>query len=155
MTALSMFRRRISGFLVAAAIVSVPTLLRAQIDHLHLGSQFDASGSASSFRVYSSCATRIELYLYSRPTDADEVAHIPLDRDAATSVWSTTVPLSRIRGEFRIAGAIYYGSRAWGPNWPFDTTWIKGSKAGFITDVDKAATASIRPSFSSILTHTS
>src|SRR5436190_1154274 len=82
-------------------------------------------------------ATRIEIYLYSRPTGADEAAHLALDRDTATSVWSTTLPVARIRGEFGIAGAIYYGFRAWGPNWPFDPTWTKGSKAGFIIDVDE------------------
>ncbi|MGB7846440.1 MAG: alpha-amylase family glycosyl hydrolase, partial [Candidatus Acidiferrum sp.] len=108
----------------------------AQIDRLGLGARFDASGSQLRFRVYASRATRIELYLYAQPTGADEVARIPLDRDDATSVWSTTLPLTRIRQEFRIAGGIYYGYRAWGPNWPYDPGWTKGSKLGFITDVD-------------------
>jgi glycogen operon protein len=110
--------------------------VRAEINRLHLGSQFDAAGSQLTFRVYSSRATRIELYLYSLPTGADEAAHIALDRDPASSVWSTTVPVARIRGEFAIAGAIYYGFRAWGPNWPFDPAWSKASKAGFLADVD-------------------
>ena len=111
-------------------------LALAQIDRLRLGPRFDASGSQLTFRVYSSRATRIELYLYAQPTGTDEVAHIPLDRDNATSVWSTTLPLTRIRQDFGITGTIYYGYRAWGPNWPFDATWTKGSKAGFVTDVD-------------------
>ena len=34
--------------------------------------------------------------------------------------------------------AIYYGYRAWGPNWPFETAWTPGSGAGFVTDVDSA-----------------
>jgi glycogen operon protein len=111
-------------------------LARAEINRLHLGSQFDASGSQLTFRVFSSHATRIELYLYSRPTGADEVAHIALDRDPASFVWSTTLPVARIRGEFAIPGAIYYGFRAWGPNWTFDPAWTKGGKAGFVSDVD-------------------
>jgi isoamylase len=31
---------------------------------------------------------------------------------------------------------VYYGYRAWGPNWPFSNSWTKGSSAGFISDVD-------------------
>lgn len=108
----------------------------AQIDRLSLGARFDASGSQVTFRVYSSRATRIELYLYAQPTGADEVADIPLDRDADTSVWSRTIPLTRIRQDFGVPGTIYYGYRSWGPNWTFDPNWTKGSKAGFVTDVD-------------------
>jgi isoamylase len=33
---------------------------------------------------------------------------------------------------------IYYGYRAWGPNWPHDSKWTKGSAAGFKSDVDAA-----------------
>jgi len=46
--------------------------------------------------------------------------------------------LKTVRGQFGIAGTIYYGYRAWGPNWPFDATWTKGSGKGFVTDVDGA-----------------
>ena len=109
---------------------------RGEINRLQLGSQLDSSGSQVTFRVYSSRATRIDLYLYSRPTGADEAAHLALDRDAGSNVWSTTVPMARVRGEFGIAGTIYYGFRAWGPNWPFDAAWTKGSQAGFLKDVD-------------------
>jgi isoamylase len=37
-----------------------------------------------------------------------------------------------------IGPAGYYGYRAWGPNWPYDPAWTKGSAAGFISDVDAA-----------------
>jgi len=111
-------------------------LALAQIDRLSLGARFNASGSQLLFRVYSSHATRVELYLYAQPTGADEVAHIPLKRNAVTSVWFTTLSLKRIRQKFGISGAIYYGYRAWGPNWTFDPSWTKGSKAGFVSDVD-------------------
>lgn len=111
---------------------------QAEINRLNLGAQFDPTGTQVTFRVYSSRATRIELYLYTSPAGVDESAHLALDRDAATSVWSTTLPLSRIRGEFGIAGTIYYGYRAWGPNWTFDAAWTKGSQAGFVSDVDSS-----------------
>lgn len=121
--------------LLSALLLLSEVVALAQIDRLSLGARFDASGSQLAFRVYSSRATRIELYLYAQPTGADEVANIPLDRDANTSVWSATIPLTRIR-EFGIPGTIYYGYRAWGPNWTFDPNWAKGSKAGFVSDVD-------------------
>ena len=127
---------RIAARLLVAFSLWQPCM-RAEINRLHLGPQFDAAGSQLTFRVYSSRATRIELYLYARPTGADEAAHLALDRDAATNVWSTTVPVARLRGEFAIAGAIYYGFRAWGPNWPFDPAWTKGSKAAFLSDIDE------------------
>jgi glycogen operon protein len=95
-------------------------LALAQIDRLALGARFNASGSQLTFRVYSSHATRIELYLYAQSTGADELAHVPLNRDSKTFVWSTTVPLTRIRQQLGIRGTIYYGYRAWGPNWSFD-----------------------------------
>jgi glycogen operon protein len=37
-----------------------------------------------------------------------------------------------------IGSAIYYGYRAWGPNWPYDPAWVPGSITGFIADVDAA-----------------
>jgi glycogen operon protein len=38
-----------------------------------------------------------------------------------------------------LTAAIYYGCRAWGPNWPFEAAWTPGSAAGFLADVDAAA----------------
>jgi isoamylase len=59
--------------LLLALFLTQPSV-HAEIDRLHLGAQFDASGSQLTFRVYSSRATRIELFLYSRPTGGDEAA---------------------------------------------------------------------------------
>jgi len=35
-----------------------------------------------------------------------------------------------------INGPVFYGYRAWGPNWPYVSSWTAGSSAGFIADVD-------------------
>jgi isoamylase len=35
-----------------------------------------------------------------------------------------------------VSDTIYYGYRAWGPNWIFDPSWTEGSQQGFVTDVD-------------------
>ncbi len=122
---LGKMRLRSSALLLL--IVLLPSLSAfGQINRLALGAHLDSRGAQLSFRVYSSRATRIELYLYAQSTDADEVAHLPLQRDAITSVWSTTLPLENIRQEFGIQDTIYFGYRAWGPNWPFDSAWTKG-----------------------------
>ena len=111
-----------------------PQAGKASVNRLHLGSQLTAQ--AVTFRVYSSRATRIEVDLFKVSAGADEVARVSLNKDASSSVWSVTIPLSTVRGQFGIAGTIYYGYRAWGPNWLFDPAWTKGSGTGFVSDVD-------------------
>jgi isoamylase len=111
------------------------SLAPAEINRLQLGAHL--SSNTATFRVYSSHATRIELDLFRAPFGADEVSRTLLQRDPATSVWSVSIPLSEIRKHLKITSAIYYGYRAWGPNWTYDAAWTKGSAAGFVADVDQ------------------
>jgi isoamylase len=39
---------------------------------------------------------------------------------------------------YGITGTIYYGYRAWGPNWTYSASWTPGSAVGFVSDVDAA-----------------
>jgi isoamylase len=87
------------------------------------------SDEAVRFRVFSARATRIELCVYDRAFGADEVLRIPLTR-GSDGLWSVTVDREAL------GATIYYGYRAWGPNWPYDPAWTAGSTAGFVTDVD-------------------
>ncbi|MFJ5967617.1 glycogen debranching protein [Streptomyces sp. NPDC093060] len=103
-----------------------------------LGARYDASGANVEFRVYSSRATRIDLYLYATPTGSQEAAAVPLTKDATTDVWSVTVPVTTLQQQYGITGPVYYGYRAWGANWPYVPAWTKGSTAGFVADVDAA-----------------
>jgi len=119
----------------AFALLS-PYRTEAAIDRLQLGSQL--TSQAVTFRVYSVDATRIEVDLFAAPSGGDEVARVALTQDSGTSVWSVSVPLKTVRSQFGIKSTIYYGYRAWGPNWPFDPAWTKGSAAGFLSDVDSA-----------------
>jgi glycogen operon protein len=48
-----------------------------------------------------------------------------------------TVPTSTLSTQ-GLGGTLYYGYRAWGPNWPYNASWTKGSSLGFISDVDAA-----------------
>ncbi|MGJ7900907.1 glycogen debranching protein [Lysobacter sp. 1R34A] len=127
-----------------AAGVALATMLgllctgeaRAAIDAQQLGARYDASQSNLNFRVYSSRATRIEVWLYKTASGAQEVARLSMTKDAATQVWSKSVATGTIKTSYGITGTVYYGYRAWGPNWPYNAAWTKGSGTGFVSDVD-------------------
>ncbi|MCW5836629.1 MAG: glycogen-debranching protein, partial [Labilithrix sp.] len=89
-----------------------------------------------SFRVRSPRASRLEVHLFARPRGEDERLRVALDRAADGSLWSAEVALADL--EAKGIETIYYGLRAWGPNWPYVPTWTKGSLEGFVADVDDA-----------------
>lgn len=100
-----------------------------------LGAHYDPDELAIHFRVFSSRASRIDLYLYDTAFDADEKLVVSLKPDTASKVWAAVVPAATLRAN-GLTRVVYYGYRAWGPNWPFDSGWAKGSAAGFLADVD-------------------
>jgi glycogen operon protein len=108
----------------------------AAINASQLGASHDATHSNINFKIYSSRATRIELYLYGSASGSQELARIVMTQGAG-GVWSGTVSSSAL-SSYGITGAVYYGYRAWGPNWPYNPAWTKGSATGFISDVDAA-----------------
>src|SRR5262249_22210613 len=75
-----------------------------------LGARWDATRSNVSFAVESAHATRIELWVYAQPMNADAALRYAMTSDAS-GVWSASVPAS----DFAKAGVdtIYYGYRAW------------------------------------------
>ncbi len=107
----------------------------AAINASSLGASYDATGTSVIFRVYSSRASQIEVDLYATPMGSPEVLRFTLNSNNATNIFSTSIPVSTLQAA-GITGAVYYGYRAWGPNWPFSDGWAKGSGAGFIADVD-------------------
>jgi isoamylase len=107
----------------------------AAINLNRLGASYDSTQSNVTFRVYSSRATRIEVDLYRSPMGSPEVLSYALTADSGTNIFSVSIPVVTLRAS-GITGPVYYGYRAWGPNWPFSSSWTKGSTAGFISDVD-------------------
>lgn len=91
-------------------------------------------GDHLEVRVYSARAERIELHVFSQPFGEAARFALPLARDSS-GVWSARVPLGELQ-KAGIKGPIYYGFRAWGPNWHYDPSWKPGSTAGFVSDVD-------------------
>jgi isoamylase len=102
-----------------------------------LGATFDADETHLTFRVFSSTATRLEVWRYDQPSGSSEKTRVALDPDPQTNIWSKTIAVADLATK-GITGTVYYDYRAWGPNWPFDPTWKPGSTAGFIKDVDDA-----------------
>ncbi len=133
-----------SGWMKTAAGVLVALLLacwplhpaQAAINPQNLGAKYDATQANITFRVYSSRATRIEVWIYKTAAGAQETVKYVMTKDAATSVWSKTASVATLRNSYGITGTVYYGYRAWGPNWTYSSAWTKGSATGFVTDID-------------------
>jgi isoamylase len=107
----------------------------AAINAYNLGASYDAGQSNATFRVYSSRATRIEVDVFASSMNSPAVLSIVLQGDASTHVFSGSIPVSTLKAA-GVTGPVYYGYRAWGPNWPFSSAWAKGTSAGFVADVD-------------------
>jgi len=108
----------------------------AAINAYNLGASYDSTQSNVVFRVYSSRATRIEVDLYASPMGSPEVLRVPLTANTSTNIFSASIAVATLQAAGITGPPVYYGYRAWGPNWPFSSTWTKGSSAGFILDVD-------------------
>jgi glycogen operon protein len=61
----------------------------AAIDASALGARYN--GSNIDFKVFSSRATRIEVFIYKTPSGAQEVVRYVLTKNATTNVWSKSV----------------------------------------------------------------
>jgi glycogen operon protein len=108
----------------------------AAINASQLGAAYDATKSSINFKVYSSRATRVELWVYATAQGGVEKLRVPLSLGAG-GVWSTNVTTSALVAA-GVSGTVYYGYRAWGPNWAYNAGWVKGSALGFVADVDAA-----------------
>lgn len=130
------FRRSLSAAVAALALAGTfaGNTASAAINPNKLGASYDSTKSNLGFKVYSSRATRIELYLYSAASGSAEKARYVMTQGAGGS-WSATIPAATL-SSLGLTGTIYYGYRAWGPNWPYNSGWTKGSSVGFISDVD-------------------
>lgn len=126
------FRRTAISALFGCALLGNPAW--AAINATALGASYDATKANVTFKVYSGRATRIELYLYSTATGTAEKSRVVMTAGAG-GVWSATIPVTALNSQ-GLSGTLYYGYRAWGPNWPYSTSWTKGSATGFITDID-------------------
>lgn len=103
------------------------------INPSNLGVSASRDASKLRFRIFSSRATRIELNLFAEASGKDAALQIPLKRTGDT--WSVDVSRAALNAA-GVRGAVYYGYRAWGPNWRYIEAWQPGSDLGFVSDVD-------------------
>ncbi|MES2150756.1 MAG: isoamylase [Pseudomonadota bacterium] len=127
------FHRLLFTVLFACSLFGAAPV-QAAINASQLGAAYDAGQANVTFKIYSSRATRIELFLYSSASGTQEKARRVMTLGTG-GVWSLTIPVTTLNG-YGVTGTVYYGYRAWGPNWPYNAAWIKGSATGFISDVD-------------------
>lgn len=124
----------LAAMLATAGLVSIPATSVAAVNSMTLGAKYDGTQQNITFRIYSSRATHLEVWVYGAGMGAAEKGKFVLTQDSS-NVWSTTVPVSTLQG-MGITGTVYYGYRAWGPNWAYSPSWVKGSGTGFVSDVD-------------------
>jgi isoamylase len=124
------------ALLICAGLVAAVIPARASIDSMNLGASYSSGRTQITFRVYSANATYIMLYLYTAGYGVQESLTYPLT-EGGNDVWQVVVPVSAVRAA-GIIGAVYYGYRAWGPNWTYSSSWTKGSNVGFVSDVDSS-----------------
>ncbi|HEY0139963.1 MAG TPA: isoamylase [Thermoanaerobaculia bacterium] len=129
-------RLRLSVSISLFVCLLIPTFASAAIDAHQLGARYDATSANITFKVYSQRATRIEVWIYKVAAGNQEKVKYVMVKDAATNIWSKSVSVSTLQNTYTITGPVYYGYRAWGPNWPYNASWTKGSGLGFISDVD-------------------
>jgi len=126
--------RRNAAAVAFACNLAFAVLNATAADHEDLGATIDDTQSVVTFRVFSSRATHVEVWIYDTPFGSAEKLNAEMTVDPQ-NIWSKTIPLGDLAGK-GVTSTIYYGYRAWGPNWKFDPSWTKGSQKGFVTDVD-------------------
>jgi isoamylase len=99
-----------------------------------LGVRYKARSKTLTFRVYSKNATRLEICFFIQPQAADEVERLPMTRESGDT-WVLEIPWPKLQAK-GLDASVYYGFRAWGPNWVHEQTWKKGTEIGFFSDVD-------------------
>jgi len=98
------------------------------------GVHFDEHADSCTFSIYSKNASRVVICFFGRHLNEEEKLSRPLDKKSG-DIWSISITLGELR-DIGIGSVIYYGYRAWGPNWPYDPDWTNGSEVGFVCDVD-------------------
>ncbi len=102
-----------------------------------LGGRFDPASGVYSFAVRSKHATRIVVDLFAAPLGETARLEVTLANAPGSDVWSTTLSATAVAAA-GVGSTVYYGYRAWGPNWPYDPTWTPGSNTGFVSAWDAA-----------------
>jgi glycogen operon protein len=102
-----------------------------------LGGHFDASSSTYTFAVRSSHASRIEVELFAASLGEAAKLSVVMTPVAGSDEWTASVAASAAEAA-GLGAPVYYGYRAWGPNWPYVAGWTPGSSLGFVSSWEGA-----------------
>jgi isoamylase len=100
----------------------------------NLGARYNPQTGEVTFRVFSVNASRVTISFYAAPLGEAAVLEKSLARQQ--NVWVITLALAEFEHAGLASSYLYYGYRAWGPNWEYRDDWRTGSENGFISDVD-------------------
>jgi glycogen operon protein len=102
-----------------------------------LGGTFDGASDTYTFAVRSIRATRITVELFAASQGAPSSLELVTTPVPGSDVWTASVSAADVQ-KAGIGATVYYGYRAWGPNWPYVSGWAPGSSAGFLSAWDSA-----------------
>ena len=116
--------------LVFAILLVLTAASSRAVGPLQLGATYDERGGEHyvSRSLAASCSGLRFIFMRSRSGQPEKVS-FEMSRDSATNIWTKTVSIAELRAA-GVTGTVYYGYRAWGPNWPFDPAWRKGTLIG-------------------------
>jgi glycogen operon protein len=100
-----------------------------------LGGSFDSASQTYSFAVRSAHATRIAVDFFAAPLGQASKLEVATQQLPGTDVWTAKVTAAALTAA-GVGPTVYYGYRAWGPNWPYASSWTPGSMDGFVSAWD-------------------
>lgn len=101
------------------------------------GGHYDPTSASYAFTVRSRHATRIVVDLFAAAQGEAASLELVAASTPGTDLWTATVSAGDVAAA-GIGQTVYYGYRAWGPNWPYAAGWSPGSSAGHVATVDSA-----------------
>ncbi|MBP2656605.1 MAG: glycogen debranching enzyme [Firmicutes bacterium] len=115
-------------------VIARPTAASTATISTKFGANYNQQSNNVSFNVFSKNASLIQIYFYKEAYNAEEVLTKSLSQHG--DIWDIEFPLTELRNAGITTDYIYYGYRAWGPNWNLHDNWQKGNNIGFNSDVD-------------------
>lgn len=106
--------------------------------NIKLGCNISKKSGSLEFGVASANATHMNLYLFDKPVNGKVIKKVEMKK--YDNKWVAVVDREDYENQHHKNDGketpVYYGYRAWGPNWEYDKNWEPGSKAGFKAHVD-------------------
>jgi glycogen operon protein len=116
--------KAITALTLACAGLAPTMPAHADINEMQLGASISKEGKTVNFTLYSYNATHIQLCLFASPQGANAILTRDIVAPNGNGVWSAQIPMNALTN----AGisTVYYGYRAWGPNWIYNSSWTPG-----------------------------